>query len=62
MIRTLWFGETLKEAIDSYRIHHQLIPMNLEYEAGFPLVYLNFNHALIQIIILLFWNSQLLKI
>lgn len=62
MIRTLWFGETLKEAIDSYRIHHQLIPMNLEYEAGFPLVYLNFNHAYNSNNKFYFWNSRLLKI
>lgn len=33
-IRLLWFGETLKEAIDAPRIHHQLYPMILEYEYG----------------------------
>ena len=38
IIRNLWFGETIKEAIDSYRIHHQLFPMNLRFENGFPTV------------------------
>ncbi len=37
LVRNLWFGENIKEAIDSYRIHHQLIPMNYQYETGFPL-------------------------
>ncbi|XP_057374003.1 glutathione hydrolase 1 proenzyme-like [Daphnia carinata] len=36
IIRNLWFGETIKEAIDSKRMHHQLFPMSLEYEKGFP--------------------------
>ncbi|EFX69499.1 hypothetical protein DAPPUDRAFT_258510 [Daphnia pulex] len=35
IIRNLWFGETIKEAIDSPRIHHQLFPMNFQYEKGF---------------------------
>ena len=38
LIRNLWFGETIKEAIDSPRIHHQLFPMTFQYEKGFPLV------------------------
>ena len=36
MIRNLWFGETIKEAIDSMRIHHQLFPMTFQYESDFP--------------------------
>ncbi|EFX74307.1 hypothetical protein DAPPUDRAFT_57425 [Daphnia pulex] len=36
MIRNLWLGEDIKEAIDSPRFHHQLIPMTLNYEKGFP--------------------------
>ncbi|XP_057373381.2 scoloptoxin SSD14-like [Daphnia carinata] len=36
MIRNLWFGEDIKEAIDSPRFHHQLFPMTLNYEEGFP--------------------------
>ncbi len=39
MIRNLWFGEDIKEAIDSPRFHHQLFPMTLNYEEGFPKVY-----------------------
>merc|ERR1712071_79637 len=36
MIRNLWFGETIKEAIDSPRFHHQLYPMKFSYEDRFP--------------------------
>ena len=36
IIRTLWFGETIKEAIDARRMHHQLFPMAFQYEDGFP--------------------------
>jgi len=36
MIRNLWFGETIKEAIDSPRFHHQLFPMEFSFERGFP--------------------------
>lgn len=38
MIRNLWMGENIKEAIDSPRFHHQLLPMTLHYEEGFPAV------------------------
>ncbi|KAF4522304.1 hypothetical protein B566_EDAN011015 [Ephemera danica] len=34
IIRNLRFNETIKEAIDARRIHHQLYPMTLEYEYG----------------------------
>ncbi|XP_046644963.1 scoloptoxin SSD14-like isoform X2 [Daphnia pulicaria] len=37
IIRNLWFDETIKEAIDSPRMHHQLFPMNFQYENGFPM-------------------------
>ncbi|CAG0890582.1 unnamed protein product [Darwinula stevensoni] len=36
IIRNLWFGEDIKMATDAYRIHHQLFPMTLSYEQGFP--------------------------
>jgi len=36
MIRHLWFGETIKESIDSYRVHHQLFPMLFQYDDNFP--------------------------
>lgn len=39
MIRNLWLGENIKEAIDSPRFHHQLFPMTLNYEKGFPKVH-----------------------
>ncbi|XP_008543580.1 glutathione hydrolase 1 proenzyme [Microplitis demolitor] len=32
--RILWMGNTIKEAIDASRIHHQLLPMTLSYESG----------------------------
>ena len=38
IIRNVWFGETIKEAIDSRRMHHQLFPMEFQYENGFPMV------------------------
>lgn len=34
LVRTLWLGDNVKQAIDSPRIHHQLLPMVLEYEYG----------------------------
>ncbi|XP_026736900.1 glutathione hydrolase 1 proenzyme-like isoform X2 [Trichoplusia ni] len=33
-IRKLWFGQTIKEAVDEARIHHQITPMHGEYEFG----------------------------
>ncbi|KAJ8923066.1 hypothetical protein NQ315_001615 [Exocentrus adspersus] len=34
IMRTLWFNENIKEAVDAPRIHHQLYPMEVEYEYG----------------------------
>lgn len=34
LIRMLWFGDTIKSAIDAPRIHHQLVPMEVNYEYG----------------------------
>lgn len=34
LFRTLYLGQDVKEAIDSRRFHHQLFPMNLNYEEG----------------------------
>ncbi|KAG4075074.1 hypothetical protein HA402_008139 [Bradysia odoriphaga] len=34
LVRILWMGEDIKQAIDAPRLHHQLIPMILEYEYG----------------------------
>ena len=36
--RNLWLGQSVKEAVDSCRIHHSLIPMTLQYEKGYPKV------------------------
>ncbi|KAM3965294.1 glutathione hydrolase 1 proenzyme [Aphomia sociella] len=33
-MRKLWFGQTIKEAVDEARIHHQIFPMIIEYEFG----------------------------
>ncbi|XP_031635027.1 glutathione hydrolase 1 proenzyme-like isoform X2 [Contarinia nasturtii] len=34
--RVLWFNENLKEAIDASRMHHQLLPMQVDYQYGIP--------------------------
>ncbi|KAF5277175.1 hypothetical protein FQR65_LT03881 [Abscondita terminalis] len=34
-IRHLWFNESLSYAVNASRIHHQLMPMRIEYEANF---------------------------
>ncbi|XP_020279668.1 gamma-glutamyltranspeptidase 1-like isoform X2 [Pseudomyrmex gracilis] len=35
MLLNLWSGYDIKEAIDARRLHHQLLPMNLQNEHGF---------------------------
>ncbi|OQV23352.1 Gamma-glutamyltranspeptidase 1 [Hypsibius exemplaris] len=35
LLRVLYLGQTIKEAIDAPRLHHQLFPMVLEYERNF---------------------------
>ncbi|TGZ55540.1 Uncharacterized protein DBV15_12650, partial [Temnothorax longispinosus] len=34
--KILWMRQTVKEAVDSARIHHQLFPSKLSYEYGIP--------------------------
>jgi len=34
LFRMLYLGQSVKEAVDSRRLHHQLIPMELKYEDG----------------------------
>ncbi|EFN85474.1 Gamma-glutamyltranspeptidase 1 [Harpegnathos saltator] len=34
--KILWMGQTVKEAVDAARIHHQLSPTRLDYEYGVP--------------------------
>lgn len=36
MLRYLYFNEDIEKAVKAPRIHHQLMPMQLSYEAGFP--------------------------
>ena len=39
IIHNLWLNETIKETIDAKRIHHQLIPMTVDYEEGLSQVF-----------------------
>merc|ERR1712110_516898 len=34
LFRAFYLGQTIKEAVDARRFHHQLFPMNLNYEDG----------------------------
>lgn len=34
IMRSLWFGQNIKEAIDAPRLHHQIYPMEVSYEYG----------------------------
>lgn len=36
VIRTMLFHQTVKEAVDAPRIHHQFIPFSVEYEDSVP--------------------------
>lgn len=37
----IWADYNVKEAVDAYRVHHQLFPMAIQYENGFPQPVLN---------------------
>jgi gamma-glutamyltranspeptidase / glutathione hydrolase / leukotriene-C4 hydrolase len=41
VIRHLYMNESLAEAIDARRLHHQLAPMELRYETGFDMNIVN---------------------
>ena len=52
--RNQWLGEDIKAAIDAGRLHHQLAPMEVAYEKGFPEVAkpaMLFSHVLSYIIL-----------
>ena len=34
----LWLGKNIQKAIDSHRLHHQLLPPEAKYEEGFEKV------------------------
>ena len=38
LLRMLYLGQNVKEAVDARRLHHQLFPMNLNYEDGITTV------------------------
>ncbi|XP_071652138.1 glutathione hydrolase 1 proenzyme isoform X2 [Temnothorax longispinosus] len=42
MVLNLWFGYDIKEAIDARRLHHQLLPMNIQNEKNFCQVTLDY--------------------
>lgn len=37
-MRTLWFNDSLVEAVDDPRVHHQLFPPEIQVDPGFPKV------------------------
>lgn len=38
ILHNLWLGLDIKSAIDAERIHHQLMPMRVDFEEGFSKV------------------------
>ncbi len=40
-IYNLWLGKSIRDAVDMPRLHQQLIPMEVELEKRFPVVWLN---------------------
>ena len=34
IVHNLWLNNTIKETIDAKRVHHQLVPMRVDYEQG----------------------------
>ena len=38
LFRVLYLGDNVKQAVDARRLHHQLFPMNLNYEDGITTV------------------------
>ena len=38
LFRMFYLGQNVKEAVDARRFHHQLFPMNLNYEDGITTV------------------------
>ena len=41
LFRVLYLGDDIKQAVDARRFHHQLFPMNLNYEDGITTVKLS---------------------
>lgn len=41
LLRYLYFKESVPDAVHAPRIHHQLAPMRLDYEDGFPETFIN---------------------
>lgn len=35
IVRHLWFGESLEDALNEKRLHHQLFPMLIQYESDY---------------------------
>ena len=48
ILQNLWLENDIKTSVDALRLHHQLVPMRVDYEKGFnQVMLLNFHHKIV---------------
>lgn len=57
-MRSLWFEQNIKEAIDAPRIHHQIYPMHIQYEYGILQVFLYSDFEILQLMFCILANYR----